>query len=204
VRVEPRRWLAGPAGVLATGSYRGRNESALIVCAGSAVGLALGGDGRLVGTGLFPAGTGSVATAACPSAGGLRGLEPGIGLIVAASTLEPLIRSDPATAAAVVAACADEAAQARRCLAWATLLDARGRTAAWLGLLAERLGRPEPHRGVSIGARLSQDDLGAMTGLSRETVNRALRALAADGLVRLGRRSYVVPDLEALLALAEP
>jgi CRP/FNR family transcriptional regulator, cyclic AMP receptor protein len=203
VRVEPGRWLAGSAGVPATGWYRARGESALIVWAGSAVGLALGGDGRLVGTGLYPAGAGSVATAACPSAGGLRGLEPGTALVVPGARLEPLLRSDPAIAAAVARACADEAAQARRCLAWATLLDARGRTAAWLGLLAERVGRPEPPGAVSIGARLSQDDLAAMTGLSRETVNRALRSLVAAGLVGLRRRRYVVRDLGALLALTE-
>jgi CRP/FNR family transcriptional regulator, cyclic AMP receptor protein len=203
VRVEPGRWLAGSAGVPATGWYRARGESALIVGTGSAVGLALGGDGRLVGTGLYPAGAGSVATAACPSAGGLRGLEPGTALVVPGARLEPLLRSDPAIAAAVARACADEAAQARRCLAWATLLDARGRTAAWLGLLAERVGRPQPPGVVSIGARLSQDDLAAMTGLSRETVNRALRSLVAEGLVGLRRRRYVVPDLGALLALTE-
>ncbi|MEQ8486521.1 MAG: Crp/Fnr family transcriptional regulator [Pseudomonadales bacterium] len=53
---------------------------------------------------------------------------------------------------------------------------------------------------------LSQEDIASMTATSRQSVNRQLRAWAANGLVALGYNSLAVRNPEALLrlALAEP
>ena len=57
--------------------------------------------------------------------------------------------------------------------------------------LARRLGRPHPH-GLLLEHRLTQEDLAGLCGTTRESVNRALRALAAAGRVRRVPRGYVV------------
>jgi CRP-like cAMP-binding protein len=51
---------------------------------------------------------------------------------------------------------------------------------------------------------LSQDDLAAMVGASRPTVNQVLQRLVARGIVTLGRRQLTVADVAALRALAPP
>ena len=56
--------------------------------------------------------------------------------------------------------------------------------------------------GIEIELHLSQEELGAWAGLSRESVVKALRSFRDQGLVRTGRRMLVVRDLPALVALA--
>jgi CRP-like cAMP-binding protein len=51
---------------------------------------------------------------------------------------------------------------------------------------------------VHIGPALSQDDLAHWVGASREAVAKSLAAWRRQGLVRTGRRSVTVLDLEAL------
>jgi CRP/FNR family transcriptional regulator, cyclic AMP receptor protein len=75
--------------------------------------------------------------------------------------------------------------------------DTTGRVAARLVEMAERFGRPVAD-GVRIALPLSQDELAGWTGASREAVSKALGALRADGLIRTGRLSVVVHDLDAL------
>jgi CRP/FNR family cyclic AMP-dependent transcriptional regulator len=73
---------------------------------------------------------------------------------------------------------------------------------AWLGVatrierrlqdLATRFGRPVPY-GVLIPIHLTQEDLAALAGTSRESANRALRGLMARGRVDVERRGrYIV------------
>jgi CRP/FNR family transcriptional regulator, cyclic AMP receptor protein len=56
--------------------------------------------------------------------------------------------------------------------------------------------------GETSSVPISQEDLAAMAGVSRPTANRALRRLAAAGVVRLGRRHIEVCDLDGLRAAA--
>ena len=74
-------------------------------------------------------------------------------------------------------------------LAW---LDVTGRLERRLEDLAARFGRPVPS-GRLVDLFLTQSDLAAMVGASREHVNRAVRALERAGrLHRTGRSRYVV------------
>jgi CRP/FNR family cyclic AMP-dependent transcriptional regulator len=67
--------------------------------------------------------------------------------------------------------------------------------------LSARLGQPVPG-GVSIPARLTQDELASMIGASRESVNRALGVLSARGVVDVrGRGRYV---MRSQLRLVQP
>jgi CRP/FNR family transcriptional regulator, cyclic AMP receptor protein len=94
-------------------------------------------------------------------------------------------------------------------VAAARALDERGRRAvalaadlAWLDVttrierrlrdLASRIGRPAAG-GVAIPIRLTQDDLAAMVGATRETANRAVRALVARRAIEVvSRGRYIV------------
>ena len=58
---------------------------------------------------------------------------------------------------------------------------------------------PQPVTGgVHIGVRLSQRELGAMTGLIRESINKHLKAWRAAGWIELADGSVTLRDLAAL------
>ena len=46
--------------------------------------------------------------------------------------------------------------------------------------------------------RLSQSDLASMVGIARQTTNRILKNLESEGLIELGFRRIVVPDVRRL------
>ena len=54
------------------------------------------------------------------------------------------------------------------------------------------------HPGIGRQLQISQEELGFLAGISRQRVNRALRALADAGLVRVEYGSVTVLDLEGL------
>jgi CRP/FNR family cyclic AMP-dependent transcriptional regulator len=58
--------------------------------------------------------------------------------------------------------------------------------------------------GVRLPPRLTQEELARMVGATRESVNRSLAVLAARGLLRIEGRRYVLPDPDALSAVATP
>ena len=67
------------------------------------------------------------------------------------------------------------------------------------GLLALAAAHGEVvDEGVHLAARLSQADLAAYVGLSREAVNQSLRELREAGIVATGRRSVTILDLVEL------
>jgi CRP-like cAMP-binding protein len=55
-------------------------------------------------------------------------------------------------------------------------------------------------KGAGMTPKISQSTLAAMVGVTRENVNRALGALAAEGIIRIEGGAYVLPDLERLRA----
>ncbi len=74
-------------------------------------------------------------------------------------------------------------------LAW---LDVRARIARRLEDLSQRFGRPV-EGGRLILLPLTQDEVAALAGTTRESANRALRAMVADGDIRVAARGrYVV------------
>lgn len=51
--------------------------------------------------------------------------------------------------------------------------------------------------------RLTQQDMAAMAGTAREVVGRSLKALEADGMIRMERHRIVITNREALEEMAE-
>lgn len=74
--------------------------------------------------------------------------------------------------------------------------DATARLARSLSALAREHGRVEGG-GIRLGL-LSQDDLAALCGASREAVSRALRTLREAGLLTTGRCSITILDIDAI------
>lgn len=79
-------------------------------------------------------------------------------------------------------------------------LDITGRLAAHLVRLADASGTPGPDGSVRLGTNLTQADLAAMVGCTRQSVNKMLGQFTADGLLRLERAGIVITDLEGLTA----
>ena len=78
-----------------------------------------------------------------------------------------------------------------------SFLDLRRRLAKKLVHLADSHGEEAPE-GVRIGFKLTQQELAAMMGTTREAVNRQLRTLTDEGLIKQNGSSIVIRDREGL------
>jgi CRP-like cAMP-binding protein len=74
------------------------------------------------------------------------------------------------------------------------------RLAKRLVYLAEVFGQPTK-RGIRIDIPLSQQQLGNVVGMSRESINKQLRLWHTEGLVEWDHGYYTILDLEALRGL---
>jgi CRP/FNR family transcriptional regulator, cyclic AMP receptor protein len=75
------------------------------------------------------------------------------------------------------------------------------RLASRLLWLAQSHGRPTKD-GTLLDLRLTQDSLGAMIGVSRQSTNGLLKDLVHDGVLSMDGRKITVANREALLSLA--
>jgi len=80
-------------------------------------------------------------------------------------------------------------------------LDLEGRIAAHLARLVQR-ERPEARGSVELPFDYSQGDLAAMIGGARQSVNRVLRGLEREGLVRIEGDRLFISDVAKLEARA--
>ncbi len=80
-------------------------------------------------------------------------------------------------------------------------LDITGRLAARLVRLAQE-GSPTDDGGIRLRANLTQADLAAMVGCTRQSVNKLLGQFTDDGLIRQERDGIVITDLPGLVATA--
>jgi CRP/FNR family cyclic AMP-dependent transcriptional regulator len=82
----------------------------------------------------------------------------------------------------------------------ALFLEGPSRLARRLVHLAEVFGTPVAD-GIRIDLHLSQQQLGNIVGMSRESMNKQLRQWREEDLIRIERGYYVVVDLDALRLL---
>jgi CRP-like cAMP-binding protein len=73
-----------------------------------------------------------------------------------------------------------------------------GRLAARLARLAAEHGERGADGSVRLNAPLTQSDLGAMIGATRQSVNKLLGEFVEEGLLRMDRDVIVIPDLAVL------
>ena len=79
-------------------------------------------------------------------------------------------------------------------------LDITGRLAARLVRLAQDGGTRTADGGIRLRKNLTQGDLAAMVGCTRQSVNKLLGQFTDDGMIRLEREGIVVTDMEGLTA----
>ncbi|MGI9601430.1 MAG: Crp/Fnr family transcriptional regulator [Acidimicrobiales bacterium] len=80
--------------------------------------------------------------------------------------------------------------------------DALGRVCGCLAEMAARYGVSDGEA-VRLESPMSQTDMAAWTGLSREAVVKALRTLRSLGVIENEGRSFVITDIDALRARAD-
>jgi len=82
------------------------------------------------------------------------------------------------------------------------LASNRQRVAGTLVSLAQLYGTQQP-QGLSLSIRLSQTDLAAMLGVSRQTMNKELGVLVAEGLIGVDYKRIALTDVPRLQAIAD-
>lgn len=113
-----------------------------------------------------------------------------------------LADAEPAIRGALLEAMARELRRLTKHVAELHFLDLTGRLAARLVQLAEEHGERLPDGSVRLDAPLTQSDLAAMIGATRQSVNKLLGEFEGEGLLRLERDSIVVADVPALARAA--
>jgi CRP-like cAMP-binding protein len=113
-----------------------------------------------------------------------------------------LADAEPAIRGALLEAMARELRRLTRHVAELHFLDLTGRLAARLVRLAEEHGVRSADGSVRLDAPLTQSDLAAMIGATRQSVNKLLGEFEEVGLLRLERDSIVVADVPALARAA--
>jgi CRP-like cAMP-binding protein len=111
-----------------------------------------------------------------------------------------LIANEAAVRDALLASIAGELRRLTTHVEELHFLDITGRLAARLVRLAQEGGMPAADGAVRLRTNLTQADLAAMVGCTRQSVNKLLGQFTDDGLVRLERDAIVVTDLDGLIA----
>ncbi len=149
-----------------------------VAVSGALLATAVSADGHVLGLEVLGPGDLVGEPDGCVAEASVRALRPSGLAPVAGASLAPLVAARSRRAAALA-----------RDLAW---LDVSARVAARLRELADRFGRPAPG-GVVLTLKITQDDLAALAGTSRESANRALRELErSDRVCVLGRGRYLL------------
>ena len=111
-----------------------------------------------------------------------------------------LIATEAGVRDALLASIAGELRRLTRHVEELHFLDITGRLAARLVRLAAEHGTALPDGSVRLRSTLTQGDLAAMVGCTRQSVNKLLGQFTDDGLLRQEREGIVIVDLEGLIA----
>lgn len=109
----------------------------------------------------------------------------------------PFLHSHPDASLRLMAVLCQKLRQTSKLLEEALFLEGPSRLAKRLVHLAEAFGKPVAD-GVRIDLQLSQQQLGNMVGMSRESMNKHLRQWRGEDLIRIEEGYYVITDIEAL------
>jgi CRP/FNR family transcriptional regulator, cyclic AMP receptor protein len=129
-------------------------------------------------------------------------LEPTETLVLARPRFRELIATEPVLRDALFAALTAELRRLTTHVQELHFLDITGRLAARLSRLAVTHGRIAADGTTRLDAPLTQSDLAAMIGATRQSVNKLLGLFIDDGLLRLERDAIVILDREGLERMA--
>lgn len=194
-RAVARSWPAG-----ATLFHEGDEaDHVLVVTSGLVKAVAVSDEGQT--TALALRGPGEILGELAAVDGGTRSasvvaIEAVEALNIPSAAFREFLRDQPGAALALLAGVADRLRDASRRQAEFGTLDATARVARMLAELGDTYGEP-----VADGLRIdivSQDELASLCGASREAVARALRTLRDDDVIRTGRRTVTISDVDRL------
>jgi CRP/FNR family transcriptional regulator, cyclic AMP receptor protein len=134
-----------------------------------------------------------------PRSAGAVALEATDVLALPRDRFAALVASEPAIRDALLKSLSTELRRLTAHVAELHFLDLTGRLAARLARLAQEQGHRSPDGSVLLDSPLTQTDLAAMIGATRQSVNKLLGEFVADGLLRMERDTIVIPDVAALL-----
>jgi CRP/FNR family transcriptional regulator, cyclic AMP receptor protein len=120
-------------------------------------------------------------------------------LVLPRDRFRELIAAEPVIRDALLAALAKELRRLTLHVEELHFLDIAGRLAARLARLADEQGRELPDGAIRLDAPITQSDLAAMVGCTRQSVNKLLGLFADDGLIRLERDAIVITNLDGLI-----
>lgn len=132
-----------------------------------------------------------------PRSATVEALEPVEALVLTRSDFMDIVRSNPAAMESLLITLTRRMRHITQVVADLTFLDLEGRLAKKLLELAEAHGR-EAGGAIEIELPVTQDDLAAMTGASRPSVNRLLGWYEDQGAIERRGRRIVIKDAERL------
>lgn len=118
-------------------------------------------------------------------------------LVIPASAFRAFVRERPAAAAALIATLSERLREGVGRLLELSAYDTLGRLCVRLLELAADHG-VQTEDGIRIGLPITQEELAASIGASREAATKALHSLRELGWVRTARREIEILDLDAL------
>jgi len=173
--------------------FGGRAKITVVGAAGREVILAVRGPGDLVGE--------LAALVDAPRSATVFTIEPVDALIVAGSAFGAFLDRNARVALVILRMVAERLRYADEQQAQFATHDVVGRVAHRLVELTERFGVASGGD-IALDVPLSQEDLAAWTGASREAVNKALQLLRSLRLLETGRRRVTVLDRDGLQRIA--
>ncbi|WP_136439447.1 Crp/Fnr family transcriptional regulator [Pacificoceanicola onchidii] len=125
------------------------------------------------------------------------------GLLLTRVQVQTFLQMRPEAALLVIQTLCERLRKTNARLASQAQTDGPTRLARLLCQLFRDWGREETDGSIRMTESFSQSDLGDMTGLTRETVNRNIRAWETKGILRRVDATLILTDVEALEGLAQ-
>ena len=151
--------------------------------------------GELIGE--FGAITGNGRTATVTAGGEV------VSTVIRQAEFLPYLATHPRVAAQLTAAVGERLRSANARRSEFVAFPVHVRLAQVLGDIAATCGQPDPAGGVLLGVHLNQTELATLVGAAEDTVQKALRMLRRQGLLRTGYRRITVLDPATLRHLVE-
>jgi CRP/FNR family transcriptional regulator, cyclic AMP receptor protein len=123
-------------------------------------------------------------------------------LVLERRRLLPFLIGHPETTIRLIGVLCKRLRQTSAHLEDVLFFEAPSRLARWLLRLAETFGKPVSS-GTRIDLRLSQQQIGSLVGISRETINKHLGDWARDGFIVVQSGFITILEKEALEEIAE-
>ena len=137
-----------------------------------------------------------------PRSASATAVEPTETLVLPRDRFRQLVNDVPAIRDQVLAALAHELRRLTNHVEELHFLDIAGRLAARLARMAEEQGITGPDGEIRLDGPITQGELAAMVGSTRQSINKLLGYLVGDGLIRIDRDAIVILDLPGLLRSA--